>query len=88
MANTCWVAIDGDGEEKIANCELVGIFDIFKGKKLIKMQVEEWEPLLTWVPKYCSKDNEVFTLPTGSIKKLIGREWIPDDGAVKVEPDE
>ena len=74
-----YVAIDGDGEEKIANCELIAIFDIWKGKKLIHPHTDEYTPIKTWVPKYCSNQNQIFILMPGSVEKLIGRKWLEDD---------
>lgn len=43
-----YVAIDGDGEEKISNCELVEVLDIWKGKKQIHMNKDEYTPIKTW----------------------------------------
>ena len=74
-----YVAIDGDGEEKIANCELVAVIDIWKGKKQIHVGVDDYIPIKTWLPKYCSNQNQVFILTPGSVEKLIGRKWLEDD---------
>ena len=74
-----YVAIDGDGEEKISNCELVEVLDIWKGKKQIHMNKDEYTPIKTWLPKYCSNQNQIFTLTPGSVEKLIGRKWLEDD---------
>lgn len=74
-----YVAIDGDGEEKISNCELVEVNDTWKGKFKIHRDNDEYTPIKTWLPKYTDRNNQVFTLVPGSVEKLIGRKWLDND---------
>lgn len=82
-----YVVIDEDGEEKIFNCEPKRQTDIFKGKAKYCHKTEKNIGIGEWIFKYTDSLNKVFSLPQGSIEKLIGRKLTWKDEPVELKED-